>query len=191
MAVFALVVAGAYLLGTVPTAIHVGRRAGFDPSAAGSGNPGASNAFRLGGRRAGAVTLAGDVVKGALAVGVGALVDGRDLALAAGCAAVVGHVFPVTRRFRGGKGVATAAGVCAPLFPVPTAVAALAWAVAWALWRIASIASFSGVVLLPIISVVAGYPAREVATLLALAALVIVRHRGNLARLRHGGELTT
>jgi glycerol-3-phosphate acyltransferase PlsY len=189
MAASALALASAYLIGMVPTALVVGRRSGVDPSVSGSGNPGASNVFRLAGRRAGLVTLVGDVLKGGLAGGLGAVVGGRTLALASGCAAVVGHVFPVTRGFRGGKGVATAAGVCAPLFPVPAAAAGATWAAVFAATRTASLASFSGAAILPIIAVVAGYPTWEVATLLALAALVIVRHRANLARLRRGEEL--
>src|SRR4051812_14518120 len=106
----AVVVVGAYLLGCFPTAGIVGRRAGFDADSAGSGNPGASNSFRLGGVRAGVLVLVGDGAKGTVAAAAGLLVGGRALALAAGAAAVIGHVAPVTRRFRGGKGVATAAG---------------------------------------------------------------------------------
>ncbi|MEY2446856.1 MAG: acyl phosphate:glycerol-3-phosphate acyltransferase, partial [Acidimicrobiaceae bacterium] len=94
-----LVVVGAYVLGGFPTAALVGRRSGFDPAGAGSGNPGASNSFRLGGTRAGVLVLIGDVGKGALAAGAGLAVGGRGLGVAAGAAAVVGHVAPIGRRF--------------------------------------------------------------------------------------------
>jgi glycerol-3-phosphate acyltransferase PlsY len=101
-----LVVALGYLLGTIPTAELVGRRAGHDPTLEGSGNPGASNVFRTVGARAGALVFAGDVVKGMVATGIGLAAGDRMLALVCGAAAVVGHIAPVTRRFRGGKGVA-------------------------------------------------------------------------------------
>ena len=105
-----LLVVPAYLLGTFPTAIVVGRRVGRDPTAEGSGNPGASNTFRTMGRRAGATVLVGDVAKGALAAALGLLSGNRAVGVAGGLAAVLGHVAPATRRFRGGKGVATGRG---------------------------------------------------------------------------------
>jgi glycerol-3-phosphate acyltransferase PlsY len=185
-----LVVVGAYLLGTFPTASLVGRREGVDPSLAGSGNPGASNTYRLAGRRAGVLVLVGDVVKGAAAAGVGLAVEGRALGFAAGAAAVLGHVAPVTRRFRGGKGVATAAGVAIVLLPVPAAIAGAAFVVVAATTRTASVASLVGVVALVAAVVIAGRPAGEQLTVIAIACLIVVRHRGNLARLRRGQEHT-
>src|SRR4051794_5848491 len=107
----------AYLLGTFPSAILVGRREGRDPTAEGSGNPGATNALRTMGRRAGALVLLGDAGKGALAAGLGWAIGGRAAGVACGLAAVLGHVYPATRRFRGGKGVATAAGMGIVLLP--------------------------------------------------------------------------
>ena len=112
-----LLVVPAYLLGTFPTAILVGRREGRDPTQEGSGNPGASNTFRTMGRRAGAIVLAGDVAKGALAAAAGLATGHRAVGVACGLAAVLGHVYPVTRGFRGGKGVATGAGMAIVLLP--------------------------------------------------------------------------
>ena len=89
-----LLVVPAYLLGTFPTAILVGRREGRDPTQEGSGNPGASNTFRTMGRRAGAIVLLGDVAKGALAAGVGLATGNRAVGVACGLAAVLGHVSP-------------------------------------------------------------------------------------------------
>src|SRR5881227_4428176 len=89
-----------YLLGTFPTALIVARLAGHDPTKEGSGNPGASNVYRLAGARAGLAVLRGDAAKGAAATGVGRAVGGPPLALACGIADVVGHVFPVFRGFR-------------------------------------------------------------------------------------------
>ncbi|MEY2433358.1 MAG: acyl phosphate:glycerol-3-phosphate acyltransferase [Acidimicrobiaceae bacterium] len=188
MVAAALLVVGAYLLGGFPTAALVGRRSGFDPEGAGSGNPGASNSFRLGGARAGVAVLAGDIGKGAIAAGVGLGVGGRGLGVAAGAAAVLGHVAPVTRRFRGGKGVATAAGMVAVLEPIAAILGALAWAVVAALTRKAVLASIVMVVVVVAAIAITGRPGWEVAAFAGVAVVVIVRHRDNLERLRKGEE---
>jgi acyl phosphate:glycerol-3-phosphate acyltransferase len=181
-------VVAAYLLGTFPTALLVAGRRGVDPTRAGSGNPGATNVLRTAGRRAGAVTLVGDVAKGALAAGVGWAVGGHGLGVACGVAAVVGHVLPVTRRFRGGKGVATGAGMALVLFPLAFAAGAVAFAVAAAATRTVSVGSIVGTAMLPLAAGLLGAPGREVAALAVAAALIIARHRGNLARLARGTE---
>jgi glycerol-3-phosphate acyltransferase PlsY len=183
-----LVAVGAYLLGGFPTAALVGRRSGFDPAGAGSRNPGASNSFRLGGARAGALVLAGDAGKGALAAAIGLAVSGRGLGVAAGSAAVLGHIAPVTRRFRGGKGVATAAGMAAVIEPVAAIVGGVVWVAVALATRKAAVASIAMVVVIVLVVAVVGRPAWEVGTLAGVAVLVIVRHRGNLARLRRGEE---
>ncbi|MEY2422114.1 MAG: acyl phosphate:glycerol-3-phosphate acyltransferase [Acidimicrobiaceae bacterium] len=188
--VAALVVVGAYALGGFPTAALVGRRSGFDPQGAGSGNPGASNSFRLGGARAGVLVLVGDVGKGAIAAALGLAVGGRGLGVAAGAAAVVGHVAPIARRFRGGKGVATAVGMIAVLEPVAAIAAAIVWAAVARVTRTAVVASVAMVLVVVVSIAVAGRPAWEVATLAGVAVLVVLRHRGNLARLRRGEEST-
>src|SRR4051812_39974792 len=108
-----------YLLGTFPTALLVGRREGRDPTTEGSGNPGASNALRTMGRRAGALVLLGDLGKGVVATAVGQAAGGAAVGVACGVAAVVGHIFPVTRGFRGGKGVAAGGGGGPGLLPGP------------------------------------------------------------------------
>ena len=176
----------AYLLGTFPTALLVGRRQGFDPTTTGSGNPGASNAFRVGGARAGAVVFAGDVAKGALAAVAGLAIDGRALGFAMGAAAVVGHIAPITRRFRGGKGVATAFGMAVVLLPVAIPFAALAFGAGLLLGRAPAIGSLAAVATVCVVFVVAGRPGWEVATACGIALLIAVRHRGNLARRRAG-----
>jgi glycerol-3-phosphate acyltransferase PlsY len=180
-----VLVVPAYLLGTFPTAILVGRRMGIDPTAAGSGNPGASNAYRTAGRRAGALVLVGDLGKGVLATAIGLTVS-RPLGLACGLAAVVGHVLPLGRR--GGKGVATAAGVALVLHPVPSVLLGLVWIAVAAVSRTASLASLTIAALLPVAVAVAGAPWWEVVALGAASALVIARHRDNIVRLVHGQE---
>jgi len=176
----------AYLVGTFPTARLIAGNA----IEGGSGNPGASNAFRVAGARAGALVFGGDVAKGALATaaGLAASGSGRPLAFACGAAAVVGHCFPVTRPTKGGKGVATAAGMALVLFPVATAAAAVAWAVIAKLTRKASIASVAAIVMIPAGAAVQGRPAWELASLIAVALLVVARHAPNLRRLARGEE---
>jgi acyl phosphate:glycerol-3-phosphate acyltransferase len=184
----ALVVAAGYVLGTLPFAQIVAGRLGHDPTTEGSGNPGASNVFRTAGRGAGLTVLAGDALKGVVAVAIGWLFGGRDLALITGVAAVLGHVFPITRGFRGGKGVATSAGVMAVLFPLPLAASAVVWLALVKLTGVAAIASLVAGAALVVGLVLTDVPGREVALVAVLGALVLVRHAGNIARLVRGEE---
>lgn len=179
-----------YLLGTAPVALLVGRRHGKDPTREGSGNPGASNVYRTAGARAGALVFAGDALKGVAATALGLAVADRRLALACGAAAVVGHSFPVTRRFRGGKGVATACGMIVVLFPLLAAGGAIVWGAAAKVTAKASLASLTLAVLMPIGVAVLGRPLVEVVGVAAVAGLVIARHAGNIERLVRGDERT-
>ncbi|MBV8690396.1 MAG: glycerol-3-phosphate acyltransferase [Actinobacteria bacterium] len=173
-----------YLLGTFPTARLVAGRA----IEGGSGNPGASNAFRVAGARAGIAVFAGDLAKGVLATAIGHAAQGRPLAFACGAAAVVGHCFPVTRRFKGGKGVATAAGMALVLFPVPALVAAAAWGAIAKATHKASVASVIAILVIPAGAAIERRPAWELAALAAVALLVVARHAPNLKRLARGEE---
>ena len=188
MAADALTVLVAYVLGTLPFAQAIGRRFGHDPTVEGSGNPGASNVFRTAGRRAGAAVLLGDLLKGAVAAGLGSVVGGRAVAVSCGLAAVAGHVFPLTRRFQGGKGVATTGGVVVVLFPLQALVAISAWLVVAAITRLASLASIVAVVVLVGCIALTGAPTHELAAVVALGVLVLARHRGNIVRLARGVE---
>lgn len=183
-----VVVVIGYVLGTFPTAVLVGRREGFDPTATGSGNPGASNAARVGGMRAGAAVLLGDAGKGIVAAGLGYLVDGRTLGWVAGAAAVAGHLWPVTRGFRGGKGVATAGGVAIVCAPVAAAVLAVLFAVLVKATGKAAIGSIVLAALLPFAVAALGQRAPEVVLAAAIGVVVVVRHRSNISRLVEGRE---
>ena len=188
MFVAAAVLAGAYFVGGFPTAAIVGRWAGFDPDSAGSGNPGASNSFRLGGALAGAAVLGGDVAKGAASAAVGLALGGRALGIAAAAAAVVGHVAPIGRRFRGGKGVATAAGAVAVLVPVAAAIGTAAWLAVVVATRTAALASIAMMGVFVFVVAASRRPGWEVVAVGCVAVIVVLRHRDNLARLRRGDE---
>jgi glycerol-3-phosphate acyltransferase PlsY len=181
----------AYLLGTFPTAILVARAGGHDVLAEGSGNPGASNVARLMGWKAGLLVMAGDLAKGAIAAGVGLAAAGRGAAFVLGILAVLGHTYPVTRRFKGGKGVATAGGMLAVLYPVIVLALAVVWFVIARVFKLASVGSMVLAVLFPVAVAVAGYSGWEVAVTSALGLLVLVRHLPNLRRLVRGQELRT
>lgn len=181
-------VALGYLLGTVPTAQLVGGRIGRDPTSEGSGNPGATNVYRTGGAKAGALVFVGDLLKGMAATGVGWWAGGRELALVCGAAAVLGHVFPATRRLRGGKGVATAIGMVLVVFPLLAMGALVLWAVIVKATRKVSLASIVLAALLPVGVAVVGRPIVEVAIVVAVALLVVARHANNIERLLRGDE---
>lgn len=185
---WALLVVPSYLLGTFPTGLLVGRRHGHDPTAEGSGNPGATNVARVAGRTAGLVVLLVDLAKGAIPAAVGLAVGGTALGLACGAAAVVGHIFPVTRHFRGGKGVATASGTVIVVYPWLSLLVGATFFVTLAVTRRVSAASLAMAGALPIVLLAAGRPAIEVALALAVSLCVVVRHRANIVRLLRGQE---
>jgi glycerol-3-phosphate acyltransferase PlsY len=178
----------AYLLGTFPSADLVARHYGVDVTKEGSGNPGASNVVRLLGWRAGAVVLVLDAAKGAVAAGAGLAIDGHRGAWILGVAAVVGHVFPVWRRFKGGRGVATGAGVFLVVYPGVTLVLAVVWIVIARGLHKASVASLAVAILAPIIVIVRGGTALDIAIVSAVALLLVLRHASNLRRLVRGEE---
>jgi len=178
----------AYLLGTFPSAGLVARRAGIDVTRSGSGNPGASNVVRLMGWKAGVLVFVLDAAKGAIAAGAGLAIDGHRGAWILGVAAVVGHVFPVWRRFKGGRGVATGGGVFVVLYPIVTLVLAVVWvAIARGLHK-ASVASLTVAVLAPVTVIVLGGSLLDVLIVTAVAVLLIGRHLPNLRRLVRGEE---
>jgi glycerol-3-phosphate acyltransferase PlsY len=181
----------AYFLGTFPSALLMARMGGHDVLTEGSGNPGASNVARLMGWKAGLVVLVADFGKGAIASGVGLAVAGRGGAFALGIAAVIGHMFPVTRKFKGGKGVATAGGMLIALYPVIVLILAVVWFVVARVLKLASVASLLCAVLFPVLVAVGGYGPVEVALIAALAVVVIARHSANVRRLFEGREHRT
>jgi glycerol-3-phosphate acyltransferase PlsY len=178
----------AYLIGTFPSAALVARSRGIDILKAGSGNPGASNTTRLLGWKLGLVVLLADIGKGALAAGVGLALDGHRGAYLLGVAAVLGHVFPVTRHFKGGRGVATAAGALVVVFPLVIVGLGVVWIVIARGFHKASIASLVCAVAFPTIVAIQGGSWGDIAVASGLGLLVIARHFSNVRRLIRGEE---
>lgn len=187
-AIVAVVAVVGYVLGTFPSAIIVAKASGIDITARGSGNPGASNVARTLGWKKGMLVYVLDALKGVAAVIFGRLVAGDAGGYWCAATAIVGHVFPVTRGLRGGKGVATGSGAMIVLQPVVSAFLFLLWITVSKTTKKASIASIIVTVGLPVGTIIAGAPAWEILAMTGLAFLVVVRHLPNLRRLRSGSE---
>ncbi|UCF79252.1 MAG: glycerol-3-phosphate 1-O-acyltransferase PlsY [Candidatus Eiseniibacteriota bacterium] len=198
--IVATVVLG-YVLGSVPFSLIAGRfLRGIDLRQHGSGNLGAANTFRTLGPFPGVAVLLLDGSKGAASALVGSLlwrpgvvVGQVELMLLGGLAAVCGHLWTAFASFRGGKGVATAAGVFAAMAPVPFAIALGIWAAVVAVWRYVSLGSVVAAVALPLAILAAGRKQVEgwsslLLVSMGVAALVVFRHRENLKRILSGSE---
>jgi glycerol-3-phosphate acyltransferase PlsY len=178
-----------YALGSVPFAFLLARRAGIDVRVSGSGNVGAANVMRTSGAQLGVAVMALDISKGAASVWAAHAGDGSIAAMAAaGAAAIVGHIYPVWLRFRGGKGVATACGVFAVLTPpvVPPLLAIFLVSV-W-ITKYISLGSLLATLALPPIAYAVGSSATAVVAAFGATVIIVFRHRSNLARLRTGTE---
>ena len=180
--VVALVVA-AYVVGMFPTATIVGQRLGVDPTREGSGNPGASNIYRLASRKAGVIVGLIDMLKGAAPTALALMVSGRPAAHAVWVAAVVGHVWPVVRGFRGGKGVATAGGAGLMISPIIGLLCALTFLVVVKVLRVAALGSLSIAFSYPLLATIAGLPTWEILVSIGVAAILVLRHQSNIRRL--------
>ncbi len=178
----------AYLLGTFPAARLVARATGHDIDREGSGNPGASNVYRLAGWKAGLVVLLADIAKGSIAAAVGLVLAGHAGAYLLGVAAVIGHVLPVTQRFRGGRGVATAGGVLLVLFPLIGLGLAVVWFLIARVLKKASVASIVLTIAFPVLVAVTGGEWLDIVVTSVLALIILARHASNLRRLLKGEE---
>jgi glycerol-3-phosphate acyltransferase PlsY len=178
-----------YLAGSVPFAYLLARRAGIDVRTAGSGNVGAANVLRTAGTWRAVLVMALDVAKGMTAVLIVHFASGGSvLAALSGAAAIVGHVYPVWLRFHGGKGVAVAAGVFSLLSPAATGIALTLFVVTVWTTRYVSLGSIAATLALPPVAWWAGAPPAVVIAAAGTGALILFRHRANLARLRSGTE---
>ena len=185
----ALLILGAYLIGSIPTGVIVGRLRGFDPRSVGSGNIGASNVVRAGGASAAVMTLVGDALKGAIPVLV-TRASGYPPATIAwvGLAAFIGAICSVFLGFKGGKGIACALGIWLAISPTVILVALAAFAVTVAISRITSLASMSAAIVLPPAVAILGLPRHYLLLAILMSALALFRHRENIVRLSRGEE---
>jgi acyl phosphate:glycerol-3-phosphate acyltransferase len=177
-----------YLLGSIPFGVVLTRLAGAgDLRAIGSGNIGATNVLRTGRKGLAAATLALDALKATLAVILAAWAFGPESALAAAAGAILGHLYPVWLRFRGGKGVATFLGGLIGIAWPAAIVFALVWLAVAAVTRYSSAAALAATAVSPVVMLAIGF---EEAALVfwALAALVWFKHGANIGRLLNGSE---
>jgi acyl phosphate:glycerol-3-phosphate acyltransferase len=186
---FVVMLAAAYLLGSIPTGLLLGKICGVDVRKEGSGNIGATNLYRTVGRSIGAMTLAGDCFKGAIPV---LLVKHYSLpveyAAWVGLAAFCGHVFSIFLVFRGGKGVATALGVFLVLSPLAVLFALAVFVGLMLVWRYVSLGSIMAAAVMPLaVALLDGDRTIFLVTLI-ISAVVIVKHHGNIKRLLVGTE---
>ena len=180
----------AYSLGSVSSAIIVCKLMGLpDPRSEGSGNPGATNVLRIGGKKAAALTLVGDMLKGYIPVAL-AVWFGLDAStvIAIGIAAFAGHLWPVFFEFKGGKGVATELGVLFGLNPIVGAIVALIWLFIAKGLKISSLAALVAMALAPLITwYLTGLTVWAVGVAV-MSAVLIWRHKSNIQRLLSGEE---
>lgn len=191
-----LVPAAAYIMGSIPFGFLMGKLfGGGDVRRSGSGNIGATNVARVVGPVPGLLTLLLDAAKGWFAVWLAIrFVHGQALGMVlAGLFAMLGHCFPVWLRFRGGKGVATAAGVFLALCPPAMLAAGILFLLVVGFWRYVSLASIAAAAAIPLLIYLLwaphfAPPQSVTLTSLAIAVLVIFQHRGNMGRLARGEE---
>ncbi|MEL6861636.1 MAG: glycerol-3-phosphate 1-O-acyltransferase PlsY [Pseudomonadota bacterium] len=183
-------IATGYVLGSIPFGLLITRLAGLgDIRAIGSGNIGATNVLRTGRKDLALATLLLDSFKAGLAVLLLTMISGeRNVGLVAGAFAFLGHCYPVWLNFKGGKGVATYAGLLVFASPLALAVGAPIWLGLFALTRISSLAALSAAALVPIGAFFLGETQFAIGTLAALSILIFWSHRENIKRLLNGTE---
>ena|SRR5919204_5360003 len=186
---FVLTLIAAYLIGSIPFALLVARRRGIDLRVVGSRNIGAANVFRSTSPVLAAIVAALDISKGAFAVVLSQqLSPGDKTGAAAGLAAMLGHIFPVWLGFRGGKGVATACGVFAVLAPAAALSSVTIFVTVVSLSGYISLGSVAAILWLGPMSYLTRAPRPVVMAAVIAAAIVVERHRSNIARLQAGTE---
>lgn len=189
-----LLIPAAYLVGSVPFGLLIGKRMGIDLRASGSKNIGATNVLRTAGKVPALLTLLGDSLKGAVPLlifraAVGNAASGAEFWEGViGLTAVIGHIFPVFLSFKGGKGVATGFGVIAVYSPASATVALLVWVLVAALTRYSSLAAISAVLSLPFIYLLSGGSFIKIFFGILLAILIVLKHKQNIKKLVNGTE---
>jgi acyl phosphate:glycerol-3-phosphate acyltransferase len=189
MTLIVVLVVLAYLLGSVPSGYLLGKSAGVDVRKFGSGNIGATNVARAIGKRKGMVTLIADATKGFVPVMIGVKLDLAPAGLAfIAAAAFIGHIYPVFLKFHGGKGVATALGTLLALAPLAVFALLALFATVFLTSRIVSLSAMVAALAAPLILWLFYQPPAIVALGFFYAAVIMLRHQDNIARLRAGTE---
>lgn len=185
-----LFVPAAYLIGSISSAILICRLMGLpDPRDQGSGNPGATNVMRIGGKKAAAITLLGDLLKGLLPVYIAKILGVPvDILVATGLAAFIGHLYPLFFGFKGGKGVATSLGVLLGLAWWLGAAVIITWLAVYKLGKISSLAALCASALSPIYAWFIVGDVRVLAVAIVMTVLLLWRHKSNIQRLLAGVE---
>ncbi len=179
----------AYILGSVPSGYVLGKLAGIDVRNAGSGNIGAANVARAVGKRQGALTLVADIAKGFLPVLMAIQLELEPLAIAfTAVAAFLGHLYPLFLNFQGGKGVATALGALLAITPVATLVLLALFALVAFSSRIVSLSAMAAAVAAPLVLWLCSQPPVIIGMGFFFAAMIVLRHHGNIQRLLAGTE---
>ena len=185
-----LLIITAYLLGSLSTAIIVCKLSGLpDPRTQGSGNPGATNVLRIGGKKLAGIVLLGDMLKGLLPVLLAKSLGVSDLILACtGFAAFLGHCYPLFFSFKGGKGVATALGIMIGISWLVGLLLLSVWLLMAMVFRISSLAAISAAFMAPLISVILRSAPEIIIMEIAISAILLWRHRTNIHNLYKGIE---
>lgn len=184
-----LLLAGAYLLGSVPTGLLLARSMGINIRECGSGNIGATNVYRTAGKKLGIMTLLGDCLKGLIPVLVAKALGLPPIWIAGiGLAAFLGHVYTVFLGFKGGKGVATALGVLLGTAPFAVLLGIVIFAGVLYRWRYVSLASITAAACIPVLAWATCSSLEILAMAVVIGVIVICKHHENIARLRAGTE---
>ena len=178
-----------YFMGSIPSGLIIGRlSSGVDIREYGSGNLGGTNAFRVLGVKLGIAVTVADIIKGIIPAFIGLQLGGDVLAITAGAAAIFGHAYPIFANFKGGKSIATGAGVFLVLMPAVIGVATLVFAIILIITQYVSLASLLGALTLVIASIIFGVGILKILVAVAVFIFVFYRHRGNVERLLYGTE---
>jgi acyl phosphate:glycerol-3-phosphate acyltransferase len=187
---YLLLIIASYFIGAIPSGVVLAMAfSGKDIRQEGSGNIGATNVTRVLGKKLGALTLAGDLLKGFLPVCIGSyLVSSLNVVCLMGLTAFLGHLFPVYLRFKGGKGVATALGIFLYFAPLVILIEVVVFIAVVGIWRYVSLGSLIAAAAMPLLLVIIGSPKPVVLLSMTFALLIFIKHKANIQRLLNGTE---
>lgn len=187
---YLILIIASYFIGAIPTGVILAKAfAGRDIRQEGSGNIGATNVTRVLGKKVGALTLVGDLLKGFIPVWAGYhLMSSLEVVCLMGLAAFLGHLFPIYLGFKGGKGVATALGVFLYLSPIVILIEVIIFAFVVGIWKYVSLGSIIAAAAMPLLLLMIAFPKPVVLLSILFAILIIIKHSSNIQRLLNGTE---